>query len=193
MNLDDAPAAHVVSAPWKVLLVDDEPAVHEVSRLILARMSFEGREVELIAAASAAHARDLLGRHADIALVLLDVVMETEDAGLAPASGCRATVSGARQAAPNGAAIDARLRGAKGSIDGKIEWLGSPLDIDYASLGGRLRVEHRGVDALAGGREHALLAGQAGCQLGSAEDGVAGGLGRQGGGDGQADRKHYQG
>ena len=83
MNLDDAPAAHVVSAPWKVLLVDDEPAVHEVSRLILARMSFEGREVELIAAASAAHARDLLGRHADIALVLLDVVMETDDAGIA--------------------------------------------------------------------------------------------------------------
>ncbi len=78
----DAPNATAAPARWKVLLVDDEPAIHEVSRLILAGLNFEDREVELIAAASAAHARDLLERHADIALVLLDVVMETDDAGI---------------------------------------------------------------------------------------------------------------
>lgn len=33
------------------------------------------------------------------------------------------------------------LRGAKGQIAGKLDWLGSPFDIDYASLGGRMRVD----------------------------------------------------
>ena len=69
-------------APWKVLLVDDEPAVHEVSQLILRGLRFEGAAVDLLSAASAAQARELLGRHPDIALLLLDVVMETDDAGM---------------------------------------------------------------------------------------------------------------
>lgn len=70
-------------ALWKVLLVDDEPAVHEVSRLILAGLTFEGRAIELLSASSAAQARELLGHQRDVALVLLDVVMETDDAGIA--------------------------------------------------------------------------------------------------------------
>lgn len=59
----------------------------------------------------------------------------------------RRTVLDFKLAVDNGGALLTRLgetevlRGAKGSIDGKIEWLGSPLDIDYASLGGRLRVD----------------------------------------------------
>lgn len=68
--------------PWKLLLVDDEPMVHEVSRLILAGLRFEDRGVELLTAGSAAEARDLLARHGDVALALVDVVMETDDAGL---------------------------------------------------------------------------------------------------------------
>ena len=55
---------------WKVLLVDDEPAVHRISRLILADLAFEGRPVELLSAASAAQAREQLARHPDVALVL---------------------------------------------------------------------------------------------------------------------------
>ena len=69
-------------APWKVLLVDDELAVHEVSRLILRGLTFEGVAVDLLSATSAAQARELLCRHPDIALVMLDVVMETDDAGM---------------------------------------------------------------------------------------------------------------
>jgi EAL domain-containing protein (putative c-di-GMP-specific phosphodiesterase class I)/CheY-like chemotaxis protein len=69
-------------ACWKVLLVDDEPAVHEVSRLILSGMSFEGRDIELLGANSGTQAREILKRHDDVALVLLDVVMETDDAGI---------------------------------------------------------------------------------------------------------------
>ena len=60
---------------WKVLIVDDEPAVHEVTRLVLAGARFEGSAVELLSAGSAAQARELLTRHDDIALTLLDVVV----------------------------------------------------------------------------------------------------------------------
>jgi EAL domain-containing protein (putative c-di-GMP-specific phosphodiesterase class I)/CheY-like chemotaxis protein len=68
---------------WNVLLVDDEPEVHQVSRLILADLQFDGRGIELFSAESGAQARELLARENDLALVLLDVVMESDDAGLA--------------------------------------------------------------------------------------------------------------
>ena len=80
MNRESQIVTNVAS--WRVLLVDDEPAVHEVSRLILSGLRFDGRDIELLSAASAAQARDILGRQRDVALILLDVVMETDDAGL---------------------------------------------------------------------------------------------------------------
>jgi len=67
---------------WIVLLVDDEPGVHEITRLVLADTSFSGLPVELHSAYSAAEARAFLETHRDTALMLLDVVMETDDAGL---------------------------------------------------------------------------------------------------------------
>jgi EAL domain-containing protein (putative c-di-GMP-specific phosphodiesterase class I)/CheY-like chemotaxis protein len=83
MNPESQAAAQARTERWKILLVDDEPAVHEVSRLVLADMYFEGQEVELLSANSAAEARDIFSRNTDVALVLLDVVMETDDAGMA--------------------------------------------------------------------------------------------------------------
>lgn len=71
------------AAMWRVLLVDDEPDVHEVSNLILAGISFEGQGIELLSASSSAEARGILAQHRDVALILLDVVMETDDAGIA--------------------------------------------------------------------------------------------------------------
>ncbi|MCB1560427.1 MAG: DUF3369 domain-containing protein [Xanthomonadales bacterium] len=73
----------VCSAPsWKVLIVDDEPEVHQVTRLVLGGVRFEARPLELISAYSAADAREAMSEHTDIAVMLLDVVMETENAGL---------------------------------------------------------------------------------------------------------------
>jgi diguanylate cyclase (GGDEF)-like protein len=69
-------------APWTVLIVDDDAEVHAVTRLMLGHARIEGRALKLLHAHSASEAKDLLGSHADIALVLLDVVMETEHAGL---------------------------------------------------------------------------------------------------------------
>jgi CheY-like chemotaxis protein len=73
-------AAH--QRPWRVLVVDDDADVHAVTRLALRNVSFKDRELELFSAYSAEEGLRLLRDHADIALVLLDVVMETEDAGL---------------------------------------------------------------------------------------------------------------
>ena len=68
--------------PWHVLLVDDAPEIHEVTRLVLADAAFSGRPIELSSAHSAAEARTYLAAHPGTALILLDVVMEADDAGL---------------------------------------------------------------------------------------------------------------
>lgn len=68
--------------PWLVLVADDEPEVHAVTRLALARLRFRGRPVRLLDCPSAAEAERILRDTPDIAVILLDVVMETEDAGL---------------------------------------------------------------------------------------------------------------
>lgn len=82
------PPEAVLQAPqhpndrWLVLLVDDEPEVHEITRLVLAEAMFSGIPVELHSAYTASEARSFLGTHPDTALMLLDIVMETDDAGL---------------------------------------------------------------------------------------------------------------
>lgn len=69
-------------APWTVLVVDDDPQVHEVTQLILGRLRFQGRAVSLVPAWSAAEGLDRLRQMPDVALILLDVVMENATAGL---------------------------------------------------------------------------------------------------------------
>lgn len=67
---------------WKVLIVDDEPEVHAVTKLALNDFQFQNKRLEFISAYSGVEARAMLSSHPDIAIVLLDVVMETDDAGL---------------------------------------------------------------------------------------------------------------
>ncbi len=67
---------------WKILIVDDEEEVHRVTRLVLGDFRFHGKPLLFLSAYSAQEARALLREHPDVALVLLDVVMETEDSGL---------------------------------------------------------------------------------------------------------------
>jgi signal transduction histidine kinase len=67
---------------WKVLLVDDETDVHTVLRLALQDVVIEGGGLLLLDALSATEARAVLAANPDIALILLDVVMESDQAGL---------------------------------------------------------------------------------------------------------------
>lgn len=68
--------------PWKILLVDDEPDVHKVTEIVLRNFKFEGRPLEILNAYSGSEARTILQNHQDIAVALVDVVMESDDAGL---------------------------------------------------------------------------------------------------------------
>ncbi|WED24876.1 DUF3369 domain-containing protein [Vibrio sp. JC009] len=68
--------------PWKVLLIDDDVQMHQITKLALSGFEFQGRKLELLSAYSGAEARGILSNHNDIAVALVDVVMETEHAGL---------------------------------------------------------------------------------------------------------------
>lgn len=75
-------AAAVPERRWPLLIVDDDPEVHSVTRLALSKMRYKGRSIEFLSAFSAAEAEEVLRTRHDVAVVLLDVVMESEDAGL---------------------------------------------------------------------------------------------------------------
>ncbi len=77
-------AAHSIEEvqPWKVLLVDDEEDIHVVLHMALKDILVEGHPLQLFDARSTAEAKAQLAQHPDISLILLDVVMETELAGL---------------------------------------------------------------------------------------------------------------
>lgn len=81
----DGPITSEIAGPrhaWKVLVVDDEADIRTLTRLNLKGFSFDGRELQLLEASSAHEARQRLAEHDDIAVALVDVVMETDDAGL---------------------------------------------------------------------------------------------------------------
>ena len=67
---------------WKLLIVDDEEEVHVITRMVLEGLSFSGKGLTFLSAYSAQEAREILLEQRDIAVILLDVVMETGQAGL---------------------------------------------------------------------------------------------------------------
>ncbi|MBK9442743.1 MAG: DUF3369 domain-containing protein, partial [Comamonadaceae bacterium] len=67
---------------WRILIIDDDEDVHQATLFALDAVSLFGRKLQFLHAHSAAQARELLRRENDLALILLDVVMETPGAGL---------------------------------------------------------------------------------------------------------------
>jgi signal transduction histidine kinase/CheY-like chemotaxis protein len=67
---------------WKIAVIDDEPAVHDGTRFALNDYRLNGQGLEILSAYSAAEGRDLMRKHPDVAVVLLDVIMESDTAGL---------------------------------------------------------------------------------------------------------------
>jgi len=67
---------------WKVLIVDDEPDVHEVTRIALKKFSYDGKPLKLVSAYSAEQAREILQKDQTFSAAMIDVVMETGEAGL---------------------------------------------------------------------------------------------------------------
>ncbi|MCE2573107.1 DUF3369 domain-containing protein [Motilimonas eburnea] len=67
---------------WKVMIVDDEQDIHSVTRMVTHQMRFMDLPVKTLSAYSGAEAKQLIKENPDTALMFLDVVMETDHAGL---------------------------------------------------------------------------------------------------------------
>jgi len=82
--IDDTGAApeDTSARKWKIAVIDDDQAVHEGTRFALSDYSLNGQGLEILSAYSAAEGRTLMRANSDIAAVLLDVIMETDVAGL---------------------------------------------------------------------------------------------------------------
>lgn len=81
-DLTDGESFSRTANGWKMLIVDDEPEVHSITKLVLSDFSYKGRPAQFLSAYSADEARRILREESGVAVILLDVVMETDDAGL---------------------------------------------------------------------------------------------------------------
>jgi CheY-like chemotaxis protein len=81
-DLPSAQAREPEPDPWQILIVDDDVDVHVVTKFALSNASFQGRRLGFLHAYSGKEALTVLQEHPGVALVLLDVIMETDDAGL---------------------------------------------------------------------------------------------------------------
>jgi response regulator RpfG family c-di-GMP phosphodiesterase len=79
---EDVTESGSLSETWKVIIVDDDKEIHQVTKLVMSDFEFDGKGIEFISAYSAKEARELLPLHMDAAFILLDVVMEEDDSGL---------------------------------------------------------------------------------------------------------------
>lgn len=86
--------------PFRILIVDDDEEIHAITKMALSDFCLHGRSLEFTSAYSGEEARTLLKGTAssssddanDFALVLLDVVMEHDHAGLEVAQWIRETL-----------------------------------------------------------------------------------------------------
>ena len=79
---DDASENTQPHGHWDILVVDDDPEIHSVTKLALSGVEFWGKSLRFHHAYSGEEAIVQLVQNPDICLLLLDVVMETDDAGL---------------------------------------------------------------------------------------------------------------
>lgn len=79
---EDERESKIIESSWKVLIVDDEIEIHHITKLALKEFCFENKSINFVSAYSGKEAKEIIKENQDIALILLDVVMETEEAGL---------------------------------------------------------------------------------------------------------------
>ncbi|XZO03616.1 MAG: adenylate/guanylate cyclase domain-containing protein [Microcoleus sp.] len=79
---EDEREEKTIESSWKVLIVDDEIEIHHITKLALKDFKFANKLISFVSAYSGKEAKEIIKENQDIALILLDVVMETEEAGL---------------------------------------------------------------------------------------------------------------
>nr|WP_315484106.1 EAL domain-containing protein [uncultured Undibacterium sp.] len=85
--MDELSGEHLTDAitplpSWRVMIIDDDPDVHSATMFALGNLEIQHRSLSFLHAYSATEARQILEQESNIAVILLDVVMEQEDAGL---------------------------------------------------------------------------------------------------------------
>ena len=81
-NKVDNNSATLEKTPWKVLVVDDDTSIHTVTELVLDDFTYNNKKLHILNAYSAEEAKTILQQNNDIAMAFLDVVMESDTAGL---------------------------------------------------------------------------------------------------------------
>jgi CheY-like chemotaxis protein len=76
------PLINRIPTRHKILVVDDEPDIFTLTKLSLKGLKYKGRQVDLLSTSTGQDAVRTMRTNPDIALILLDVVMETNSAGL---------------------------------------------------------------------------------------------------------------
>lgn len=89
---NDVSARTKLAPKWRIMIIDDDPDVHSATTFALGSLEIQHRSLSFLHAYSASEARDILAHETDIAIILLDVVMEQEDAGLQLVSHIRQTL-----------------------------------------------------------------------------------------------------
>ncbi|MBF0316992.1 MAG: hybrid sensor histidine kinase/response regulator [Nitrospirae bacterium] len=81
-DIQPEPQADSGPHPWKVIIVDDDPEVHRTTRATLVDFVFQDRRLHFVSAFSAQEGREVIKDNPDAAIIVLDVVMESEQSGL---------------------------------------------------------------------------------------------------------------
>jgi len=79
---ENEPVKRPLRKKWKVLIVDDEEPIHQITKMVMDDFIFQDRKIIFLDAYTGEEARRILEEQSDIAVILLDVVMETKIAGL---------------------------------------------------------------------------------------------------------------
>ena len=101
---------------YLILVVDDEPDMHALSRLSLKNLKYKGQGVTLAFASTGAEAVTFMQEHPETAVILLDVVMETSSAGLDACERIRAEIGNAFYCAPANRERPPKKRSSTGTI-----------------------------------------------------------------------------
>lgn len=67
---------------WKILIADDEQDVHTLTKTVLKDFEYQGKGIEFISTYNEEETILALQEHKDVAMIFLDVVMDSDDAGL---------------------------------------------------------------------------------------------------------------
>ena len=79
-EIDDKP--HKADKFWRILVIDDDESVHQVTKLVLADAEIEHRRLDIVSAFSSKQAKEIMLNDNSFCMAFVDVVMETDHAGL---------------------------------------------------------------------------------------------------------------